>query len=38
MLKRFRGAKVKEFRKFIYNAMEVDEFDRLWREFRDKHR
>jgi zinc finger SWIM domain-containing protein 3 len=37
MLKRFRGAKVKEFRKFIYNAMEVDEFDRLWREFRDKH-
>ncbi|CAN6242184.1 unnamed protein product [Urochloa humidicola] len=37
VLKRFCGAKVQEFRKFIYNAMEVDEFDRLWREFRDKH-
>jgi zinc finger SWIM domain-containing protein 3 len=37
MLKRFRGAKAKEFRKFIYNAMDVEEFDTLWREFRDNH-
>ncbi|CAO2209021.1 unnamed protein product [Urochloa humidicola] len=37
VLKRFCGVKVQEFRKFIYNAMEVDEFDKLWREFREKH-
>jgi zinc finger SWIM domain-containing protein 3 len=37
MLKRFRGAKANEFRKFIYNAMDVEEFDTLWREFRDNH-
>ncbi|XP_022685196.1 protein FAR1-RELATED SEQUENCE 5-like [Setaria italica] len=37
MLKRFRGLKLKDFRKFIYHAMEEGEFDRLWREFRGTH-
>uniref|UniRef100_K3YLN5 SWIM-type domain-containing protein n=1 Tax=Setaria italica TaxID=4555 RepID=K3YLN5_SETIT len=37
MLKRFRGSKLKDFRKFIYHAMEEGEFDRLWREFRGTH-
>ncbi|CAO2204054.1 unnamed protein product [Urochloa humidicola] len=34
MLKRFRGAKLEDFRKFIYKAMEVGEFERLWTEYR----
>ena len=37
MLKRFRGAKLNNFRKFIYSAMEEGEFDRLWKEFRANH-
>ena len=37
MLKRFRGAKLSDFRKFIYSAMEEGEFDRLWKEFRANH-
>ncbi|CAN6204106.1 unnamed protein product [Urochloa humidicola] len=34
MLKWFRGSKLEDFRKFIYKAMEVGEFERLWTEFR----
>ncbi|PVH48253.1 hypothetical protein PAHAL_4G289600 [Panicum hallii] len=37
MLKRFRGAKLSDFRKFIYYAMEEGEFDRLWIDFRATH-
>jgi len=37
MLKRFRGVKLSNFRKFIYSAMEEGEFDRLWKEFRANH-
>jgi zinc finger SWIM domain-containing protein 3 len=40
MLKRLRGSKQKrkDFRKFIYHAMEVDEFERRWKEFRGNHK
>jgi zinc finger SWIM domain-containing protein 3 len=36
-LKRFRGPKLKDFRKLIYSAMEQSEFESLWTEFRDTH-
>jgi hypothetical protein len=36
-MKWFRGPKLKDFRKFIYHAMEDSEFDSLWREFKDTH-
>jgi hypothetical protein len=37
MLKRFRCAKLSDFRKFIYYAMEEGVFDRLWKDFRATH-
>jgi zinc finger SWIM domain-containing protein 3 len=36
-MKRFGGPKRKDFRKFIYHAMEKSEYDSLCREFKDTH-
>ncbi|KAL6875595.1 hypothetical protein ACP4OV_013108 [Aristida adscensionis] len=37
MVKRLRGKKLKQFRKFIYSPMEVDEFERKWVEYKEEN-
>ncbi|KAL6638252.1 hypothetical protein ACP70R_025824 [Stipagrostis hirtigluma subsp. patula] len=37
MIKYLRGEKLSDFRKFIYHIMDVDEFERRWLEFKEKH-
>jgi zinc finger SWIM domain-containing protein 3 len=37
MIKHLRKEKLKDFRQFIYMRMEVDEFERRWAEYKQKH-
>lgn len=37
MICHLRDTKLSEFRKFIYHAMEVDEFERCWVECKERH-
>jgi hypothetical protein len=37
MIKRFRGKKQSQFRKFIYDHMEVDEFESKWMKYKEMH-
>jgi hypothetical protein len=37
MIKRFRGKKQSQFKKFIYNPMEVDEFESKWVKYKERH-
>ncbi|TVU20393.1 hypothetical protein EJB05_36600, partial [Eragrostis curvula] len=38
MVKRLRGNKLKEFRRFIYTHMDVEQFEREWAEYRSRHK
>jgi hypothetical protein len=37
MIKRFRGKKHSQFKKFIYDPMEVDEFESKWVKYKEIH-
>ncbi|KAL6591971.1 hypothetical protein ACP70R_049663 [Stipagrostis hirtigluma subsp. patula] len=37
MVRHLRGMKLSEFRRFIYHAMEIEDFERRWAAFKERH-